>query len=156
MSDLRVSGVPEHLVGLNGWFRWSTFAAHYFVEGVQQCATEHGKYMGSCQPTTPKGMTLTPEKIPYGIICNRCLKAFWRIEESKTKADKPCVVKWNDRLDEECEYEVTETDGWVNATQTSRFGKDDFGTMHPEDARQMAKALVEAAEAAEKHERWRR
>lgn len=71
MSDL--------LAGLNGWFRWGQWAAHFFVDGVQQCGTVHAMLnAGRREPTRPLPAELTTWGVPYGRVCAPCLKAFKR------------------------------------------------------------------------------
>jgi hypothetical protein len=64
------------LVGLDGWHRWSSWSAHFFVDGVQSCRTLHGIYMGGgFAPKRPAPAELTPQGVPYGRVCDQCLKA---------------------------------------------------------------------------------
>lgn len=53
-------------------------------------------------------------------------------------------------------YGVNVDDGFINVEQTSQsFGKDAMSAMGPEDARWMARQLLEAATIAESHDRWK-
>lgn len=52
-------------------------------------------------------------------------------------------------------YGVNVTDGFINVEQESqRYGKDVVSAMDPEDARWLARQLLEAATVAETHERY--
>jgi hypothetical protein len=53
-------------------------------------------------------------------------------------------------------FNVNVDDGWVNAQQaTDSHGKDVFAALTPYDARWLAARLIEAADVAEKHDRWK-
>lgn len=71
--------VDEALAGLNGWFRWGNWAAHYFVDGKQSCKTQHSYAEGGMErglePQRPKVADLTPGGQPYGRVCQRCQKS---------------------------------------------------------------------------------
>jgi hypothetical protein len=63
------------LAGLNGWFRWSSWAAHFFRDGRQLCNISHGNYMGgNFEPKRPNPADLAPSGEPYGRVCQRCLR----------------------------------------------------------------------------------
>lgn len=63
------------LADINGWHRWSAWAAHFFVDGAHLCDTSHGRYMGGqFEPQRPKAAELTPGGQPYGKVCQRCLR----------------------------------------------------------------------------------
>jgi hypothetical protein len=64
------------------------------------------------------------------------------------------IDKWREKDDDEASYEVEADDGWVNATQETKHGKDVFAAMAPADALRLASALILAAEEAKKHKRW--
>jgi hypothetical protein len=57
------------------WRRYSTWAAHAHVDGKQACGQKHGFYMGFRGSTEePKIVDLAPSGLPYGTVCQRCLK----------------------------------------------------------------------------------
>lgn len=63
------------LAGLSGWHRWGQWCAHFYVDGAQACDTPHGGYMGGyAVPARPKPAELAPSGVPYGKVCQRCLK----------------------------------------------------------------------------------
>lgn len=64
------------------------------------------------------------------------------------------IDKWREKDDDEASYEVDHDDGWVNATQETKYGKDVFAAIAPADALRLASALILAAEEAKKHPRW--
>ena len=66
----------EALAGLNGWHRWGTWAAHFFVDGKQSCPTKHGNFMGRLlEPKRPNPVVdFTRQGEPYGRVCQKCLK----------------------------------------------------------------------------------
>lgn len=66
------------------------------------------------------------------------------------------IDKWRETDVDDASYEVDADDGWVNATQETRYGKDVFAAMTPSDALRLASALILAAEEAKKHKRWQR
>lgn len=73
--------IAQALDGLNGWFRWNAWAAHFFVDGVQSCNTQHAYAEGGMArglpPVRPAPAELTAyDRLPFGRICQRCLKAF--------------------------------------------------------------------------------
>lgn len=75
LVDENYETAEEALAGLNGWHRWSNWAAHYFVDGEQECNTHHGNFKGSERcPKRPKPADISPTGIPYGKVCQRCLK----------------------------------------------------------------------------------
>ena len=70
--------LEEALVGLNGWYRWSKYAAHFFVDGRQTCNYRHPNFEHQNRvPAPPTPAHLTPEGSPFGRVCMRCLK-LWR------------------------------------------------------------------------------
>lgn len=72
------------LDGLNGWHRWSSWAAHHFVDGEQSCDTKHGNYMGGdFEPKRPNPAELAPSGQPYGKVCSRCLKSVRAANEAR-------------------------------------------------------------------------
>ena len=49
------------MLGVNGWHRWSSWSAHFFVNGAQSCNTAHGNYMGGdFAPKRPTPADLAP------------------------------------------------------------------------------------------------
>ena len=72
--------VKEALVGLNGWFRWNAWAAHYFVDGQQACRTVHSYAEGGMArglpPLRPAPAPLSMHGVPFGRVCQRCLKVW--------------------------------------------------------------------------------
>lgn len=68
--------LPEVYEGVNGWARWGSWSAHFFVDGRQQCNTQHDFAKGGVErglpvvPPTPA--ELTPAGMPYGRVCSKC------------------------------------------------------------------------------------
>jgi len=63
------------LAGLAGWHRWSNWAAHFYVNGAHLCSAHHGTFMGGHrEPRRPDPAEVAPTGIPYGKVCQRCLK----------------------------------------------------------------------------------
>jgi hypothetical protein len=61
------------------WKRWGQWAAHLFNEHGQVCSTQHGQFPGfDPTKTEPVVADLSPNGLPYGRICQRCLKVFHR------------------------------------------------------------------------------
>lgn len=61
--------------GLQGWYRYGYWSAHFFVDGVQACNTKHGRFdAAKTEPVAPERAELTPEGRPFGKVCARCLK----------------------------------------------------------------------------------
>jgi hypothetical protein len=53
------------------WKRWGVWAAHAFVNGVQQCRTAHGHLTAGTHGTQT---VVEPgvHGVPYGRVCGRC------------------------------------------------------------------------------------
>jgi len=63
------------LAGLNGWYRWANWAAHFFVDGKQLCNTHHGRFVGSERTARrPDSVELSARGVPFGTVCSRCRK----------------------------------------------------------------------------------
>lgn len=71
--------VADALAGLDGWFRWGSWAAHFFVDGKQSCTTAHSYAAGGLArglpPRRPEPAPLSAHGEPFGRVCNRCLKS---------------------------------------------------------------------------------
>lgn len=69
---------PHVMVGVDGWHRWGAWAAHFFVGGQQRCNTVHSYAEGGMArglpPVPPKPVVMSPSGIPYGRVCQRCIK----------------------------------------------------------------------------------
>lgn len=59
------------------------------------------------------------------------------------------------QVDDRIRYVVDVDEGFVNATELDGYGQDVFAAMDPVTARKLASLLVEAAQVAERHPRWR-
>lgn len=66
------------MVGVEGWCRWGAWAAHFFVNGAQLCKTHHSYAEGGMArglpPQPPARVDLSPHGVPYGKVCQRCLR----------------------------------------------------------------------------------
>lgn len=64
--------------GVRGWHRWGTWSAHFFVDGLQQCSTQHtfaeGGIARGLERHPPQPAELAPSGLPYGKVCQRCVK----------------------------------------------------------------------------------
>lgn len=75
--------------GLNGWYRWGQWSAHFFVNGRQSCKTKHGRFphTDSSKTPPPTSAELSRHGQPFGRVCMRCLKAFRATVRSDTPDD---------------------------------------------------------------------
>lgn len=74
MADGRtLESDAAYTAGLDGWFRWGRWSAHFFVEGRQLCNFAH-LFLRPSGPTTPKPAELSAHGVPFGRVCSRCLK----------------------------------------------------------------------------------
>ena len=67
-----------YTAGLNGWFRWGSWSAHFFVDGRQCCNVAHN-FLRPGGPTSPKAADLSPHGVPFGRVCAMCLKRVRRM-----------------------------------------------------------------------------
>jgi hypothetical protein len=76
---------------INGWHRWGSWAAHFFVDGIQSCNTKHtygeGGIARGFSPRTPSPVALSVHAVPYGKVCQRCLKASRVTPQAKNGGD---------------------------------------------------------------------
>lgn len=78
------------LAGLNGWHRFGSWSAHFFVDGRQQCNTAHGNFNGGQYPPRRPDpvVDFTPHGQPYGRVCQKCLKVVRRPTQATAKENK--------------------------------------------------------------------
>ena len=72
------------LAGLDGWYRWSSWSAHFFTDGEQLCNIRHDNFnVRGIEPTRPSPAELTPNGQPYGRVCAICLKRSREVTDRK-------------------------------------------------------------------------
>lgn len=75
MTAASTRAIQPVLVGLNGWYRYGSWSAHFYVDGQQQCHTNHGNFNGATMaPKRPEPAELSRHRMPFGRVCARCLK----------------------------------------------------------------------------------
>jgi len=66
------------------WMRFGAWSAHLYEAGHQLCPTQHGRLRAGGGGVPAIGVaTVGPHGIPFGRVCERCLKVWHRRQKSQ-------------------------------------------------------------------------